>query len=360
MVTMKHKSTLNTTMLAHGERLADSVATTTAILRRERRIDESYHPASIFRFASVDIQKRIPGGVRDTFGEMMILHHPRDVQRFKRKAIELAQQIKRAFVKEIMPLTLYFQVLFGKKFAGFPTIAATKFLPRDATPGGLQTPFSLSQILRILNLCARRKSSEGFNANIYANTLSSFRNVAATVFFDGKDDVPPIGFALDGAGLNRACNGAREAEAATADLGERQLVALEAKTLLRIGEGIIARLGTKARIAGRLSRFSATEESEKRFVEATQSILSDLAINRRHICVYLPHVSQFAALFGVADALACHAVGISSVLQTGVIQIAADSKRSLKDLSYMLGCPYLVFIRLHRAKHTLHQAFRAS
>lgn len=360
MITMKHEAALNAPMLPHGERLADSVATPAAILRSERRIDESNQPSSIFSFGGVDVQERVPCGVRNTFGEMVIFHQPRDVQRFKRKGIELSQQIKRAFVKEIMSLALYLQVLFGKKLDSFPAIVAPKFLPRDGALRGLQPPFSLSQILRILDFRAGRKSGERFYADIHANTLSSFRKVATTVFFDRKDDVPPIGFALDGTCLDVAFNRAREADAATADLGKRQLVALKIETLLRIGEGIIARLGTKARVARFCARLHTAKESDKRFVETAQSVLSNLAINHRNICVHLSHIRQFAALFGVAHRLACYAVGISSVLQSGIVQITADTKRSLKDLSCTFGCPYLVFVRLHRANYTLHEAFSAT
>lgn len=342
------------------QRFLNSVTTTAAILRSEGGRNETHHATSIFRFVRVDIEKRIPCRIRDAFSEMMILHHPRNIQILKGKGVELSQQIKRAFVKEVVSLPRYLQVLFRQKPNSFPAIAAPMFLTRDGALRGLQPPFGLPQILWILNPLARRKSSEVLDTNIQTDTLPCFREIAARVFFDSEDNVPTLGFALNRASLDCTFNGTGETHAATPNLGERQFVAVKFETTLWIAKRIVASLASKARIACLLSRFRTTKESKERFVEAAQSVLPNLAINRRYVWVCFAHVSQLAALFSVAHRLARYAVGITSVLQTGVIQVTADPKRALKSLSGALGCANLVFIRLHRANYSLRGAFSAS
>ena len=110
-----------------------------------------------------------------------------------------------------------------------------------------------------------------------------------------------------------------------------QLIAFQTEAALRIGETVITRPGTEARIACFLASLETRKEGEEGFVEAAQSILRDLAVNACHLVVNLADLRQFGALLGVGNRFMCDAVGVASVLQAGVVQIAAHAEGSLKS-----------------------------
>src|SRR5262245_41385049 len=111
---MRYISTIDTPMLSRGERLAHSVATLRAVLRRVGWIHLDDHTAGAFSLARQDQDELTPSRVTDALGEMMILHHPSHVQIFDGHRVELSHNLERRLVVKISASAPDFLVLLLK------------------------------------------------------------------------------------------------------------------------------------------------------------------------------------------------------------------------------------------------------
>lgn len=358
---MRDKPTTYAPMLPRGESFSSSCAARAAILRGERRRNFPDSPASFFRFTFEYREESSPTSVRNAFGKMMILDHAFDIQFFSRDVVKLSDEFETRFVRQVQPLTLNFQVLFGQQARGLTAVVAAALLPTHVSLRGLQPFFSLAQMLRVRNLLACRERGEVLNANVHADTRARLWDVAALVTFNAKADIPAVNLALECDRLNRAFNGAREAQVTTTDFRERQLVAREFPAALRKGERIITILVSEARIAGFLSGFDSAEETVKGFLHALQCVLQDLTVNRCDIGTLLLDFRQLVGLVVVVERDARHLVSVSPLLQRSVVEFAADGKRGgqllvnrprdpqliLERLSHFLRCVLLLDVALN-------------
>src|SRR5262245_25722784 len=112
---MRLEPTFVTPVLSHREGFAHSMTTFRAILRRVGRIHLDHYTTSIFRFARKDQYEFIPSRVTDALGEMMILHHPFDVQIFDGHRVEFAHDFERRLLMKIGALASDLLMLPGQK-----------------------------------------------------------------------------------------------------------------------------------------------------------------------------------------------------------------------------------------------------
>src|SRR5215475_16178194 len=115
VISMRLESTILTLVFSHRQCFAHSLTTSRAILRRVGWIHLNYFTASLFRFARKDQDEFIPSRVTDALGEMMILHHPFDVQIFDSDRVELAHDLERRFMMKIGALASNLLMLPGEK-----------------------------------------------------------------------------------------------------------------------------------------------------------------------------------------------------------------------------------------------------
>src|SRR5262249_9194427 len=119
--------------------------------------------------------------------------------------------------------------------------------------------------------------------------------------FNREDHIPTIDFPLDRAGFYDALDRAGEMDFDFADLRQMKRLAIERKSALRIGEGIISRVGTKARISRFLAFLHATKEIVKGEGDALQYILQNLRIDARRVLALGFHPRQLGALLSEAN-----------------------------------------------------------
>ena len=115
VISMRLESTFLTPVFSHRQCFAHSLTTSRAILRRVGRIHLDHYTASFFRFARQDQYEFIPSRVTDALGEMMILHHPFDIQIFHGDRVELAYDLERRLVMKIGALASDLLMLPGQK-----------------------------------------------------------------------------------------------------------------------------------------------------------------------------------------------------------------------------------------------------
>jgi hypothetical protein len=334
MITMRGKSTIDTPMLSRGKRLAHPGSAPRAILRRVGRIHLDYHTAGAFSLARQDRSELTPPGVTDAFGQMMISHHPFDVQIFDGDRVELPHDLERRLVMEIRPLPSYLLMLLLMQFDGLaPAITSLVRTARDSALSGLEFFFRRPVALRILNRLARRKSGEVFNPDIDSNRVSRLREEAGLVFFDGEDDIPTVCFSLNRAGFDCPFHPTGEANAARADFGQMELVAFEPETAfhLRKGKTVEAVFPLEARIPRIFSRFYATKEGVESLAQSPQSVLKNLGVDPGNV---LSNVFDFWKLDGlsmVIDRKPIHLVGVAAFLKSSVVEFAATIKPPIEN-----------------------------
>jgi hypothetical protein len=80
-----------------------------------------------------------------------------------------------------------------------------------------------------------------------------------------------------------------------------QVPALERKTALRIGEGIISGAGTKPGKSGPLALFDSAKEAVEGRLDALQDVLNDLGMNPGKFRTILFDLGQLIRLSRVVD-----------------------------------------------------------
>lgn len=354
MVTMRDKSTIDTPMFSRGERLAHSVTALRAILRRVGRIHFDHLATGAFSLVRQDRSELTPSGVANALGEMMIFHHPFNIQIFDGDRVEFSHHIKRRLVVEIRALALNLLVLLRQQLDRLASaIASLVRTARDSALRRLQFSLRLAQEFGIFDNLARRERGEILDSDINANRVAGLGKESGLILFDGEDHIPAVRLALDHTGLDSPLDWAGETDATRAVFREMQLVGVEAKAALRIGEGIKARRGFESRIPRRFALLHAAKESVEGFIHAAKSVLKNLTVDRAHIFAQLLDLWELNGLGVVIDRKSVDLVGIASFLKRGVIQLAANVERRLKRRFKLRIGLQLVFVCLHFPDYTL-------
>jgi hypothetical protein len=353
MVTMRNKSTIDTPMFSRGERLAHSATALRAILRRVGRIHFDYLATGAFSLVRQDRSELTPSGVTNALGEMMIFHHPFNIQIFDGDRVKLAHDIERRLVLEIRALAPNLLMFLLKQIDRFSPSLRSLQVARDFALSSLQLRFGLAQKFRVLNYLARREGGEILNPDIYANRVASLRKESALVLFNCKDHIPTIHIALDRAGLDYPLNWTGETDATRTNFRQVKLVAFETKAALWIGEGIVPRSGLESRTPRRFAILHAAKECVEGLIHAAQGILKNLAMNPAHVLTDLFDLRKLDGLSVIIDRNAVDPVGVTTFLQGGVVQLAANVERGdASRLKFRIGLQ-LVFVCLQFPHYTL-------
>lgn len=284
----------------------------------------------------------------------MILHHPFDVQIFDGHRIEPAHHLERRLVMKIGALASDLLMLPGEKSNRLASAMAHLVrTASDCALSSLQFAFRLSEKFRVLDYFFRRESGEILNPDINPNRLAGFRKESALILFDYEDHIPTVGLAFYHAGFDRSFNRTGEVDPAGTDLGQLKFVAFKAEPALRVGEGIEARGGFESRIARRFSILDAAKESVESFINPAKGVLKNLAMNLAHIFTNLLNLRKLDGLGVIVDRKAVDPIGVASLLNRGVVKLAAGIERSpASGQEFGIGLQ-LVFVRLHGLDYTL-------
>ncbi len=284
-----------------------------------------HHTPSVCSFARVNRQKGSPGCITDAFGKMMILHHALDIQVFKDCLVKLPHQVQTRFVKEIQSLSLDLQMLLRQQNNGLsPAGASLVRSARNLTLRGLNSALGLTKQLRIFDYFTSRKSGKILNPNINASDISGFREPAGLILFDGEDDEPSIGFALDRAGLDRAFNRAAQADSATTNLRQIQLIAFQPEAGLGIAEGTEECLAFESWKAWCSPMLDTLKEGIKGLPQPLQRVLKHLAVDICYIFAHLLDCGKLKGLFVVVNRSLIDLPGIMAFLKPGVVKLTTD------------------------------------
>src|SRR5215208_3266159 len=111
-----------------------------------------------------------------------------------------------------------------------------------------------------------------------------------------------------------------------ANFGELELARRDSKARLRKREAVVSRARTEAREAWFIAGFYPAKECVKRFIESPQDILQYLRVNHAKLRANALDVRQLVLLVFVRHRLSSDAPCVSALLETGIIQLTAQSE----------------------------------
>jgi hypothetical protein len=262
----------------------------------------------------------------------MGFYHACDVQIFNRNFVILANDAERCLMMKIFALIGYLLMLARKQNGGLasPTVPLTATAYFALRP--LQSFLCHAQVLWISYHLTVAKCSEVLYTNVHAARIAGLRHEAALIFFNGKNRVPAIRRAFDRTGFNLAFNLSMLNDLHLANLRQVKPPAFDLKgTLgLREGETIEASAALESRITRLIACFDAAKERLKGFAQAAQGVLQNLRINLRNVLAEFFDLWKLNRLRVVVDGLSTSYVGVTALLQAGIVNFAADHKPLLK------------------------------
>src|SRR5690349_11997688 len=135
-----------------------------------RRSKEAVNPQDLgigpLGFVFTEAHELAPSRVTNRFGEFMVLHHARDVQRFKDNRAKAVYQLATELVLIVLPLVSHPLMQLCQGQARLVAALAALDFATDAALAKLQAPFRLVQVLGFVELLTIRQGDEGLQAQI--------------------------------------------------------------------------------------------------------------------------------------------------------------------------------------------------
>src|SRR5262245_13381394 len=157
MITTTDKSALLTFVNANRQGHLLPVTASAANLARVSWINSFKHTPGAFSLGLCHPEKVPPGHVIDRLCEMVVFHHPSNVQIFNCDCIKSSYKIGRYLVVKILPAARHFQVRLGDfdSLSGAPL--RSLFLARKPSLLSLQIIQRILEMARILDLFSVRE-----------------------------------------------------------------------------------------------------------------------------------------------------------------------------------------------------------
>ena len=138
---------------------------------------------------------------------MVIPDHPAHVQIFDGDVIVTSNHIKRRLVVKVGTLPFDMQVLPRQNIDRLPApVAALVLSARNGALCSLEFTFGGAVMFRVFNSLAIGDGGKALYPEVYPRRLPGLRDEAGLIAFNGKHDIPAIGFSFDCAGFDRAFN----------------------------------------------------------------------------------------------------------------------------------------------------------
>jgi hypothetical protein len=316
-------------MPANTERLANLCATD-ACLARTRWIYLYEITPGAFSLVRNLIHKLRPSGITNTFSKVVISDHSLDVQIFNGDQAILINQPSRNPVVEVRALLLDVSMCALQKLDGFTSAMRTHPAPGNLALCASQLRLRFSIPARVINLRSIRECGKRCQADIYPDLFRASRQWLRFALTD-KQGEPSASITLDGQGLNLSRQWPVQPDANIADLGKFERVSIKNSfESLAKGNAVISPVRLKSRIACLLAPAQPTKESIKGKGNTPENILQNIRIHACNVMPDLFNLRKLQSLVKIANGFPGYLVGVSTLLQCGVIQFAAKGQRRFK------------------------------
>ena len=156
-------------MRTYRQTFLDVVATLAALLGCEARRDSHHHMTGSLSLICEDVEKRAPTGVVDAFGEVMIPHHPRDIQVLHTDAVVPRSILVGRLKVEVAALASDLQMLDRHVTIGLAAAVTAFFAATDGALRMGQAFLSSAVVARVLDDAALRVGQKDLQPHIQPN-----------------------------------------------------------------------------------------------------------------------------------------------------------------------------------------------
>src|SRR6266571_5119869 len=153
----------------------------------------------------------------------------------------------------------------------------------------------------------------------------------------GEDRIPLVAFSLDGTRLDLALDLTMQFDLDVSNLRKMQALANDLVATLRVREAIIAVTALEPGVAGVLSVLDTTGEGIKRFIEPSEDILLHLRVDVLILFSQLFESWELVSLHTVGDGHSTQLIGISTFLESSVVQLFAAAQHPFECPDLLLG-----------------------
>ena len=294
------------------------------------RVNPYHLASSICSFVRSELDELTPGRIRNRLGEAMVLHHAPDVQLLKDDQAEPVNQLPAFLVREVPA-----QIPNALMNASHNTSLRRSL--RASIPGCAQFPLGACKPTflgpkesRIGNMLAVGARGEPVKAAIDTGHLRGHRQYLRFSLY-GKAGEPFAGCAPRNIQrLYCSFDGPMEFNFNVANFGQSELVALDAKSSLRIGQAVVPETRPKAREPRLLTRLATTKEAVEGSIESCQNFLQNLRMHALELVANLFDLRQLNRLTLIAYGFPFHSPRIAALLKRSIVQFAAKSKLGFK------------------------------
>ena len=153
-------------MRTHGKRLLDHLPTPIAFLRGVAGVHSNDLMSGTFSLGSENIKERAPGGVHDALCEMVVFHHPINVQVLDGDMLILVSILFGDLEMKVPPLPFDLQMRLSRTLGRFPT-SLRAFLStcnRALLPS--QSGLALAIVTGVLNRVSFAIRQKGLQPNV--------------------------------------------------------------------------------------------------------------------------------------------------------------------------------------------------
>src|SRR5205823_3955618 len=152
-----------------------------------------------------------------------------------------------------------------------------------------------------------------------------------------QDGEPLVTLSLDGTRFDFALDLSMELDLDVTNFGEVQSVPNDLIATLGIGEAMIAVAALEAGIARGFAILKTTEEGIKGFVKSPERLLLNLRVDVLVLFSHLFDLRKLSGLQRIEDRDSTHLIGVSTLLQSGIVQLFAASQRPFQRPDLFLG-----------------------
>ena len=330
MVTVDFKRAITTLKNTNTERHLLTPSTTAAFLTCVTWVNRFKRPSSVFSFGFRYLEKVTPRHIGNSFGEMVVLNHPANVEGFDGNSVKASHQIMRNFVVKVFS-AIRNALMFQRNHTPCSApVRATLLFPGQSLLRQCQLTGGFLQVARVGDGFTIRQSGKVRYAGVKANAQAGPGQRFTAGRLTDQADIPTRSAARDAKLLNFAFHGSGQADAATADARHGQLIAVQRATSTRfqfLAESVVALLAFEARKASfHAGFFQAAKEGLKRGFKFLQNILPDTSQNSFSVGQFSAGLGELARLLKNTESLTALAKVADSLLKRAVPQETAFVK----------------------------------
>lgn len=331
-IPVKNQPTMRADMYTNAQTFFHCYTTPAAQLGGVARVHSYYFNTSSFRFVLKQLLELAQSSVVRAQGKIAIASHEIKRQILKSNQPICIYNLVCQFMPEVAALVRNTLIQFRHKKSSFAAATAALFTARQSTLGNTQSHQRTAQPARVLNQLSIAEREQAVQPHINSNRWAGVVRYDRIGQVDLQTDVPFLNIALYN---NMFDFGVVRQRAVIFDLNLSNVLNIEKRTVLVVKaqfapitvaelKAVKTASSLKARKARLLASPGSTKECRKSLIKTAQHLLYTGRIQlAQGVRIVVTLVTEMCPLRRVRDALACFFIGVNTLFECGVVQLAS-------------------------------------